>query len=508
MPGPGHERFHRTVPFAYRSSHRSLRRLVAVAVLFPVVCSADPWLAPGDVLMRHDLEILADAGIVRGPLTSWPVPWPDVARDVLDDERTAELTGARRASLLRVQRAARRAMRTGEPQGQLRVGGTNQPDVLRGFAAAPREDGELGGAIGWMGERVALRLQATLVGDSDDGKQLRPDGSYVGVNFLNFMLSAGYVERWWGPGWDGSLILSTSSRPVPAITLERNYSDPFGVPVLEWLGPWRAGIVFGQLEDERADFDEARFFAARVTVKPWRHLEIGLSRSAQWCGEGRVCGFDAFSDLFLGRDNDQDPTQQPGNQLAGYDARLASPWTGIPLAVYGQLIGEDEAGSLPSKFLGLAGIEFWTEIGDSSLRATLEYADTSCAFSRSDPEFDCAYESSIYTAGYRFRGRSIGHAADGDSRSVALGALYVAADGTSWELKIRDAELNRDASLLEPGHTLAPLAIDLQSVDVRHQRELFGGWLQAGVGLERRDLVGTGAGDDEWRVMADWTGYF
>ncbi len=43
-----------------------------------------------------------------------------------------------------------------------------------------------------------------------------PDGSYLGVNVGNFMLSAGYIERWWGPGWDGSLILSTNARPIPA----------------------------------------------------------------------------------------------------------------------------------------------------------------------------------------------------------------------------------------------------------------------------------------------------
>ena len=26
------------------------------------------------------------------------------------------------------------------------------------------------------------------------------------------------TDRWWGPGWDGSLILSNNARPIPAIT--------------------------------------------------------------------------------------------------------------------------------------------------------------------------------------------------------------------------------------------------------------------------------------------------
>ncbi len=494
---------------ADRFPHRAFVRLVALAaVLLPSLGSADPWLAPGDALMRHDLQLLADAGVLRGPITSWPLPWPDVARDVLDAERTAKLGGAERAAMLRVQRAARSAMRTGEFIASGRIAGSNQPDILRGFAATAREDGELGAALEWMGQRVAFRGQVTAVGGPDDHKRFRLDGTYLGVTLGNFMISAGFQERWWGPGWDGSLILSTSARPAPAITIERNYSDAFDLPVLEWLGPWRAGIVFGQLEDERADFDEARYFAARVTFKPWRHLEIGLSRSAQWCGDSRPCGFDTFSDLLLGKDNDDAPELQPGNQLAGYDVRLSSPWRSVPLVFYGQLIGEDEAGGLPSKFLGLAGLEFAGALGTGSYRATLEHADTSCSFSHSEPEFDCAYESSIYTVGYRYRGRSLGHPADNDARVTSLGLLYVAPDDTHWELKVRDAELNRDADLPESGNTLAPVAIDLLAADVMHRRALFDGFLKAGLGAERRRTVTTGEEETDWRVTAEWLGYF
>lgn len=491
------------------ATQRFLNCLIAVSVLVPTVSFGDPWIASGDTLLRHDLEVLADAGIVRGPLTTWPVPWPDIARDVLDVERDANVSPIQRASLQRVQTAARRAMQSGLT-GHARVGGSNHPDALRGFASTPREDAELEAGVDWMGEHVALRLQATAVVDADDDKTFRADGSYVAVTFWNAVLSAGSHERWWGPGWDGSLILSTSARPVPAITLERNYSDAFEFPILELLGPWRAGIFFGQLEDERTDFDKTRLFGARVAFKPWRHLEIGLSRTAMWCGEGRPCGADAFWDLLTGNDNQSEALpieEEPGNQLAGYDLRLSSPWQSVPLALYGQLIGEDEAGGLPSKFLGLGGIELAGAIGGGGYRATLEYSDTTCSFSHSEPEFNCAYENSIYTAGYRYRGRSIGHATDNDTRMLVFGALYARADGTSWELKVRDAELNRDALSEQVNHTQATLATDLQSVDLRHQRELFGGRLTAGVGVERREVVPTGEANDEWRVIAEWMGY-
>jgi hypothetical protein len=473
-------------------------------MLLPTSSPADPWLAPGDVGLRHDLELLADAGVIKGPLTQWPLPWPDIARDVAAVNDMGELTAGERAALTRVRSAARRVTQRGDWNLHARIAGSNEPDILRGFAATPREEGEAEAGIDWTGDRFAVRLQATAVTGADDGKTWRPDGSYVGMSIWNLMISAGYMDRWWGPGWDGGLILSTSARPIPAITVERNFSDPFTLPVLKWLGPWRATVSFGALEDHREDFDETRFFAARVTFKPWQQLEIGLSRSAQWCGEGRPCDAETFWDLLVGNDNDQDPSQQPGNQLAGYDLRLSSPWRGFPVALYGQMIGEDEAGFLPSKFLGLLGIEHWGWIGASSYRIHVEYADTSCSFSRDEPEFDCAYESSIYTVGYRFRGRSVGHTMDADGRMTSLGALYVESDGDSWELVARDTELNRDAVTAESNHTLAPLATDVASVDLFHRRALFGGRLLAGVGFESREVPSLSSTDEQWRLTAQW----
>jgi hypothetical protein len=477
-------------------------------MLLPALSSAEPWLAPGDVRLRHDLEMLADAGVIRGPITQWPVPWADVARDVLAFENLATLSTGEQQALVRVRRVARQAMVTDDFAAHVRVAGSTEPEALRGFASTPREEGEIEAGVDWMGERFAFRAQAIRVVDADDGKAWRPDGSYIGVGLWNTMLSAGYMDRWWGPGWDGSLILSTSARPIPALTLERNYSDPFTWPVLRWFGPWRAIISFGALEDHRDDFDETRFFGARVTFKPWRHLEIGLSRTAQWCGEGRPCDAETFWDLLTGKDNDEDPSLQPGNQLAGYDIRLSSPWRSAPVALYGQMIGEDEAGFLPSKFLGLFGLEYWGSIASGSYRLRLEYGDTACSFSQAEPEFDCAYESVIYTDGYRFRGRSIGHSIDSDSRLTTFGAFYVAAGGASWEIRLRSADLNRDANTPEPKHTLAELASTLDTVDLLYRRGILRGRFTAGVGFERRETESLSSTEDAWRLSAEWTREF
>src|SRR5690606_10852460 len=90
--------------------------------------------------------------------------------------------------------------------------------------------------------------------------------------------------------------------------------------------------------------------------RPW--LELGLSRTAQWCGEGRPCDLETFGRLLVGRDNRSDTlreSEEPGNQMAGYDVRVRSPWRTVPAAFYGQLIGEDEAGGAAQQVPRIAG---------------------------------------------------------------------------------------------------------------------------------------------------------
>jgi len=325
----------------------------ALAVSWMSCARADPWLVPGDAALRADIQLLADAGILRGPVTTWPMSWPDIARDALaaDVSRLDEMTGD---ALLRVKRLASIAAAPGYAGAGYRVGGAYQPGMLREFGDQPREEGEVALRASWLGEHLALNLQGAYVADPDDGQEFRADGSYLGMNFGNFMLSAGYMERWWGPGWDGSLILSTNARPIPSVTLERNYTDPFKSGWLSWIGPWRASIAMGRAESDDVPVTDVRFFAARVNFRPRPWLELGLTRTAQWCGGDRPCDWDTFTDMVLGNDNQVAEgvaaEDQPGNQMAGYDLRIRSPLRALPLVFYTQWIGEDEAGGLPSKF--------------------------------------------------------------------------------------------------------------------------------------------------------------
>ena len=94
------------------------------------------------------------------------------------------------------------------------VSASSEPRVIRTFENTPRAEGEASAKLAWVGERFAFNLSATYVSNPFDGDEFRPDGTYVGVALGNWMLTAGWQERWYGPGNDGSLILSSNARPT------------------------------------------------------------------------------------------------------------------------------------------------------------------------------------------------------------------------------------------------------------------------------------------------------
>ena len=239
----------------------------------------------------------------------------------------------------------------------------------------------------------------------------------------------------------------------------------------------------GQMESHDVPVPDVQFFAARINFKPRPWLEFGLTRTAQWCGGDRPCDWDTFVDMVLGNDNQVeggDISDQPGNQMAGYDMRLRSPWRQLPLVFYTQWIGEDEAGGLPSKFLGQFGLETWGSTGMGGWRARFEYADTTCNFSREEPQYNCAYRNSIYPQGYTYRGRIIGHSMDNDSRMYTLAGILTLARGDIVSVTLRRMELNRDGG----AHTVTEVPLDVDNVELRYSRGVDLGTISLGIGYD------------------------
>ncbi len=473
---------------------------VGLTLTIPAVAAAEPWISPGDVRLRHDIQMLSDAGLLTGPSLSWPIGWSHLARELTQID-AGELPSGQQAAVERLRSLAQREMRAGDIGISVELAGAVDPTPLRTFEDTPREEGEAALAVDWVGERFAFKLAGTVVADAYDDKTYRADGSYAAMSLGNWMLSAGFLDRWWGPGWQGSLILSNNARPVPAIAIDRNEPTPFETKWLSWLGPWRLSTFMGQYESDR-DYENPLMWGLRLEFRPHPTLQIGISRTAQWCGADRPCGLDTFWDLLVGNDNDQDLSEQPGNQLGGFDVRWSWPGGRVPIALYAQGIGEDEAGYLPSKYLGLFGAEVWGDVAGGSWRAHVEYADTACDFLADPPEFGCAYTNSIYTSGYRYRGRVQGHLMDADGESIGGGALFIDARGRRWDLQGRNVKLNRAGAAL--GHSLAGAPATVRDLALTHESSHPWGTIAVSLGYADVDATGPVVVQDGVRGFVTW----
>jgi hypothetical protein len=286
------------------------------------------------------------------------------------------------------------------------------------------------------------------------------------------------------------MILSTNARPMPGIGIQRIASVPAESKWFRWMGPWTLVSFMNLMDDDRVVHD-GLLFGLRFSFRPLRGLEIGLSRTAQWCGDGRVCDFRTFLRLLAGKDNKDanvDPALEPGNQLGGIDIRWTLPKQ-IPAALYMQWTAEDtrKTGAQLHQWLEQVGIEFWGTIGNLSHRTHLEVAETGCrrgALGEGSQRPDCAYFHFIFGTGYRYRGRSIGHGMDGDGLSYSIGSTLVADSGNTWNVLLRHIDINRNG---EPDftHSLSPTPQQYADIQLSHERRLRFGRIRVGLTYSR-----------------------
>jgi hypothetical protein len=277
----------------------------------------------------------------------------------------------------------------------------------------------------------------------------------VSTPFGNGDLYASVERRHWGPAWTSSLILDGAARPVPAVGWRKTQPTPFRSVLLSWLGPWSADVFAGELSQRRGP-RHARLLGARFQAMPWPGLELGASRTMQWGGSGRDESLRSLWRALAGRDNVDGGSRagEPGNQLAGFDAR----WT-LPIgdertfSIYGQAVGEDEAGLLPSHYLGSLGVDTAFRAGLGRWRVFVEAADSSMSGAFGTPILG-AYRHHTYTDGYTQRGEPLGHPAGGDVRLATVGA-FVAAGAWSATAMLHGGRAYGTAQTQAPGARLA-----------------------------------------------------
>jgi Capsule assembly protein Wzi len=389
----------------------------------PDVFATLPWMP--SMQSRSALHFLVDEGQLALPLGQWPLPASAVREALAALPSTAPdaVLAARKRVEMELDQAA---------SAQLSLVLRNRTASLNGFG----EEGSPGSHMdvrspayqtnlfaAQMGLRVdQIPSQALPTFQNDNAWRLHNAGIATRLDDWNVQAVAN--QRWWGVGWQSSLVLSGNAPSMNALSLQRASARAPQSPWLAWVGPWSFEAFLGRMENHASPVDPL-LLGTRLSFRPLPTLELGFTKVTQTGGQGRPGGVKNLTRAFWGLGSNADtPAQKatdPGNSLGGFDLRLRCPshWR---CALYSQLMGEDQAGILPSKYLGLWGAEWWTANG--SQRYFAEYSDTHCFGVPGKNSLNgCAYANGSYAQGYTHYNRWLGASQGADARLLSLGWL-------------------------------------------------------------------------------------
>ncbi|WP_288455309.1 capsule assembly Wzi family protein [uncultured Acinetobacter sp.] len=391
-----------------------LRKALYAAVLFGMSL---PVLAQGIVLnnqdIRTDLNWLNQQGVIQISTSTWPMSGDEIQR-ALSQAKISNNTQQK------VIDSIQNALKADNQTAKLGLfAETDQKNIPQAFG--DREKAQYVGSLEFNGGGenwdAKLRVNGEKDPQIDNRRDVNVEGSYIAGKLWNQWVIAGQIPTYWGPGHDGSLIRGDASRPVYGFTAQRAEQKAFESKWLSWIGPWQYQAFAGQLEDYKA-VPDAKLLGFRLTAQPLPYLELGASRILQWGGDGRPESWSSLWNAIKGNDNFENGDDDKSNQIAGFDARLnLQSLLNVPVSFYGQYVGEDEAGLLPSKKMYLAGADYSTSFKNMPVQFYAEWADTT---TNGDVKA-ISYNHYIYTDGYYQQGFPLGHAMGGDGEMISVG---------------------------------------------------------------------------------------
>jgi hypothetical protein len=439
-----------------QKKHLSLSALIALfsfsyaSTIKPIY--AEPWIDTSDIYLKANIQLLADTGHIITPVTTYPLMWHDINRDIKNLDSSI-LTNAQKEAYYYIKHQFSLANRN---QTSIKAQVGTKDNRFSSFGDTPRENNSLqiqtSSIIGNFATNIAMSY---YVAPEDNQEKVRWDNTYVAAFVGNWVIAAGKQDRWFGPTWDTTLSLSNNASPMTAISLTRKSAKAFIVPFTDFDIPWTVTTFMGKMDDERT-IKDTLLWGFRLNFKPFKNLEVGLTRLAQWGGNGQSQSLSTFKDVLIGRTNCgiddlvcDENNPNPANQQAGYDIRYSFNLFNIPMSFYGQKFAEDGSeGTLQyvTKAQPQVGFDIHVNIFDAPSTVFIELADSLADCGERDKLGNCYYEHSTYTTGMRYNGRTIGSTYDNDAKTYVLGAISQLDTNTRLTSKLRYLDLNYDNS--------------------------------------------------------------
>jgi len=459
---------------------------VASGLLFSSMLTAAPWVDASDIYLRTDIQALADAGVITVPVNTYPLMWSGIGGDLAKIEPEL-LSPSLVQAYARVNFYYQSAV-DNRGNARVKVSGATDPARFQHYGSDYREKGEVLGSYEYLGSRVAYKATVAETYDPQDNKNFRLDESYFAIILGNWIATLGSVEQWWGPGFDSALHRSNNARPMQSLTLSRNNAAAFETPWLSWIGPWTFKTGFSLTEVDRA-VPKAAEWDMRLSARPIKQLEVGLSWSTLFCGEGQDCNFNSWWDSVAsnsvcldGRsDCAPDERRDAGHRTQSIDMRYTSSLQDIPVGLYLEHSCDNgsDCGSL-------WGIDTHFGTSGKQFKLFMEYSDT---YVKCDGDSaNCFYEDPVYLSGSRYYGRALGSTYDSDAQTFVVGLVGQFSNSRGFTSLLRYAKLNKDGTNVASTWAPQPPKEDLLMLELSYRMPVWKGMWSLGGTVSRSEF--------------------
>jgi membrane-associated phospholipid phosphatase len=252
----------------------------------------------------------------------------------------------------------------GRPYGQ----GWNSVTGISTYATSGRWVGYVRGELQTAPSIPALPVSARQFVAAGDGIPSLPPSTaspsvqrfqlldaYAGLTFSNWEVSFGRQSLDWGPGEGGALILSDNAAPINMFRINR--VSPLLLPsFLKFLGPLRMEFFVGQLAGHHFVITPSGITGSwtqplspqpftegeKVSFKPSRDLEVGLSYTTIFGGTGVPATLGNFVNSLLDKGGDLPGGSSKSSRFTGLDFSYRIPKLRKWLTLYGDGFTHDQ----------------------------------------------------------------------------------------------------------------------------------------------------------------------
>jgi len=446
---------------------KQIRFVSAVALALAAHwAQATPWVDTQDNYLRQSLQTLSHAGLLSGPINTYPLMWKNIATDLAriksghySPEVEFALAHVRKAlQVNQLQKTTGIKLKFNSEQAGIQSFGETYTDhwgvsVFNEFQSD------------WLAGRIEVRHRS--LDEQSQEQNTIYDNSYLAALLGNWVLAVEQQSNWWGPGQQSAMLLSNNARPLPSIRLSRNSWQAAESPIFSWLGPWSFTSFIG-VGEHQSTVPQTRFWGARFNFRPTAALEIGVSRVSQWGGQGLD---NSLTDWWHMVGNDSNANDN-SDQRAAVDFSYHLQQLPLPVTLYAELADDDNASGLPDDPLLLAGARSYWGDAQAIHTVNLEYSDSFIDCPDATQRGLCAYQGDLYPQGYNRYGRVIGSGYGKDARVLSAGYHYQTFDGISWSAHLYRATYYQLGSGFRSwqlkGEHRRPLLNGLLSVQARY----------------------------------------